>query len=81
MADDQIEFQGVHHGPQNDGESRQFDLAVNYVESALGNVQGRLRDLRHQRDEIINPEIRQLVAEEERLERMLRVSQGKVKSE
>lgn len=55
-----------------DTEARAYDAAVNVVRQALDQVRTALADKRYQRDEVLNPEIRMLVEEERRLERMLR---------
>lgn len=55
-----------------DTEARAYDAAVDVVRQALDQVRTALADKRYQRDEVINPEIRMLVEEERRLERMLR---------
>lgn len=55
-----------------------YDAALDAVAQALTLTQERLKFLRHARDELIAPEIRDLVAEEKLLQRMLKVTRDKV---
>ena len=62
--------------PPADRDGTPYEDARNKVVQALGLTQERLRQLRGQRDEI-NVEIKQLVSDEELLERMTRVRRAK----
>lgn len=51
-----------------------FDDAAGAVENALKEAKDRLNELRRLRDEVIAVEVKQLVADVERLERMARIA-------
>jgi hypothetical protein len=62
-------------------ETRIYDHAVALVAQALDQVRTSLAEKRHERDEVLAPEIRALVREEQRLERMLRVTREREEPE